>query len=306
VKVQAASAFAALAQAEGRIHRKPPEAVFFHEVGGLDAIVDIVGSCAALQDFLPSRIVVSPIATGTGIVHSAHGPLPLPAPAVTELLQERGAVLVGRGDEELVTPTGAALLSVFADAFGTMPAMQLKATGYGAGAADREIPNVVRVCVGQLMDDASASSANDAVLLETNLDDMLPELVPYVIDSLLDAGAYDAWTTPNVMKKGRPGFVLSVLCDAVKKYHMMEIIFRETTTLGVRDIPVHRSVADRRWIEVEVEGSTVRVKIGSRHGDDITRAPEFEDVLAAARATGLPAKEIHERALRKASEVPFD
>jgi pyridinium-3,5-bisthiocarboxylic acid mononucleotide nickel chelatase len=305
VKEQAARVFAAIAQAEGRIHDKPVEKIVFHEVGGLDAIVDIVGSCAALQDFLPCHVVVSPIATGIGLVQSAHGPLPLPAPAVTELLQERGAVLVGRGDQELVTPTGAALLSVLADAFGPMPAMRIETTGYGAGAADRETPNALRVCIGQLMDDGSASSPNDALLLETNLDDMLPELVPYVIDSLLVAGAYDAWTSPIVMKKGRPGFLLSVLCDPVKKYHMMEIIFRETTTLGVRATSVQRTIADRSWVEVEVEGTIIRVKIGSRHGDDVTRAPEFEDVLAAAQASGLPAKEIYERALRQAAEGPF-
>lgn len=300
IKERAKTVFAVLADAESRIHGIPVAEVVFHEVGSLDAILDIVGCCAALEEFLPARVFTSQIATGVGTVETAHGLLPLPAPAVTEILQARGAGLIERGDRELITPTGAALLSVFTDDFGSMPPIRLEATGYGAGAADStNIPNVLRVCTGELIE---GSSTNETLLIETNLDDMTSELVPYVIESLLDAGAYDAWVTPILMKKGRPAVTMSVLCDPVRKWHLLEIMFRETTTLGVRISAVERSVAKRRWTEVEVEGNRIRIKIGSRHGDVINQSPELEDVLTAARATGLPAKEIYLRALQKSMD----
>jgi uncharacterized protein (TIGR00299 family) protein len=301
IRERSKSVFGALALAEGRIHSVPPEDVLFHEVGGLDAIIDVVGCCAALEHFLPARIVTSPIATGGGLVQTAHGPLPLPAPAVTEILQGSGAALVERGDKELITPTGAALLSVFSDGFGSIPPMTIEGSGYGAGAGGGEVPNVLRVLTGELIDEPG-SEVPAAILIETNLDDMAPELLPYVIDSLLEAGAYDAWITPILMKKGRPGFTLSALCAPVTQWHMMEIVFRETTTLGMRVTPVQRAVADRHWTEVEVAGQKVRVKVGSRHGDVISTAPEYEDVLAASKATGIPLKEIYSRALHKATE----
>jgi pyridinium-3,5-bisthiocarboxylic acid mononucleotide nickel chelatase len=302
VKERAKTVFAVLAHAEARIHGIPVAQVVFHEVGSLDAIVDIVGCCAALEEFLAAQVFTSPIATGVGTVETAHGLLPLPAPAVTEILQTRGAGLIERGTRELVTPTGAALLSVFTDDFGSMPPMRLEATGYGAGAADSTImPNVLRVCTGELIE-GSGSGTNETLYIETNLDDMTPELVPYVIGSLLDAGAYDAWVTPILMKKGRPAFTMSVLCDPIRKWHLLEILFRETTTLGVRISSVERSVSERHWTEVEVEGNRIRMKVGSRHGDVINRSPELEDVLTAARATGLPAKEIYFRALQKGME----
>jgi uncharacterized protein (TIGR00299 family) protein len=299
IKERSKSVFGVLAAAEGLIHSLPPEDVHFHEVGGLDAIIDVVGCCAALEDFLPARIVTSPIATGAGLVKTAHGTLPLPAPAVTEILQGSGAVLVERGEMELITPTGAALLSVFSDGFGPLPAMTIESSGYGAGAGEGDVPNVLRVLTGELIDE---SASPGALLIETNLDDMVPELLPHVVDSLLEAGAYDAWITPIVMKKGRPGFTLSALCAPVTQWHLMELIFRETTTLGVRVTPVQRAVAERQWTQVEVAGQKVRVKIGSRHGDVISTAPEYEDVLTASQATGIPLKEIYSRALHKATE----
>jgi uncharacterized protein (TIGR00299 family) protein len=299
IKERSKSVFGVLAAAEGRIHSLPPEDVHFHEVGGLDAIIDVVGCCAALEDFLPARIVTSPIATGAGLVKTAHGTLPLPAPAVTEILQGSGAVLVERGEMELITPTGAALLSVFSDGFGPLPAMTIESSGYGAGAGEGDVPNVLRVLTGESIDE---SASPGALLIETNLDDMVPELLPHVVDSLLEAGAYDAWITPIVMKKGRPGFTLSALCAPVTQWHLMELIFRETTTLGVRVTPVQRAVAERQWTQVEVAGQKVRVKIGSRHGDVISTAPEYEDVLTASQATGIPLKEIYSRALHKATE----
>jgi uncharacterized protein (TIGR00299 family) protein len=303
IKERSKAVFELLARAEGRIHATPPEDVHFHEVGGLDAIVDIVGCCAALQHFLPALVVTSPIATGTGTVQTAHGELPLPAPAVTEILQTCGASLSARGQRELITPTGAALLAVLTDRFDSMPPMTLEGSGYGAGAGEGELPNVLRVITGESLDEPTGLTADAiAILIETNLDDMSPEFVPYVIESLLEAGAYDAWVTPISMKKGRPGHTLFALCAAVKKWHLMEIIFRETTTLGVRATTVERTIADRHWTEVDVAGQKVRVKIGSRHGDVTTTAPEYEDVVSAARVTGLPLKEIHARALHAAMQ----
>jgi pyridinium-3,5-bisthiocarboxylic acid mononucleotide nickel chelatase len=303
IKERAKAVFEVLARAEGRIHATPRDEVHFHEVGSLDAIVDIVGCCAALEDFLPARIVTSPITTGTGTVQSSHGALPLPAPAVTEILQSCGAALIARGTRELITPTGAALLAVFTDTFRSLPPMTLEGTGYGAGAGQGgELPNVLRVITGESLNEIAPPRDGTAILIETNLDDMSPELVPYIIESLLEAGAHDAWVAPIAMKKGRPGYTLSTLCAPVKKWHLMEIIFRETTTLGVRVTAVERTIADRHWTEVEVAGHKVRVKIGTRHGDVISTAPEYEDVVAASRATGLPLKEIYGRALHKAMQ----
>jgi uncharacterized protein (TIGR00299 family) protein len=299
IRERSKSVFGVLAAAEGRIHSISPEDVHFHEVGGLDAIIDVVACCAALEEFLPARIMTSPIATGAGLVQTAHGPLPLPAPAVTEILQGSGAALVERGDGELITPTGAALLLAFSDGFGPLPAMTIESSGYGAGAGDGAVPNVLRVLTGELIEESPSSGA---ILIETNLDDMAPELLPHVIDSLLEAGAHDAWITPILMKKGRPGFTLSALCAPITQWHMMEIMFRETTTLGMRVTPVQRTVAERHRTEVEVAGQRVRVKIGSRHGEVISTAPEYEDVLAASQATGIPLKEIYSRALHKAME----
>jgi uncharacterized protein (TIGR00299 family) protein len=299
IRKRSKAVFGVLAAAEGRIHSLPPEDVHFHEVGGLDAIIDVVGCCAALEDLLPARIVTSSIATGAGLVQTAHGMLPLPAPAVTEILQGSGAALFERGERELITPTGAALLSVFSDGFGPLPAMTIDGSGYGAGGRDGDVPNVLRVLTGELIEE---SASPGALLIETNLDDMAPELLPHVIDSLLEAGAYDAWITSILMKKGRPGFTLSALCAPVTQWHVMEIMFRETTTLGMRVTTVQRAVAERHWTEVEVAGQKVRIKIGSRHGDVISTAPEYEDVLAASQATGIPLKEIYSRALHKATE----
>lgn len=302
VKERALTVFEVLGEAEAKVHGTSIEKIHFHEVGGLDAIVDVVGCCTALDGFSPAYIGTSPIATGTAMIDGAHGPLPIPAPAVTEILQTCGAALVARGDRELITPTAAALLAVVTDSFDSMPSMVLEGSGYGAGAAELEVPNVLRVLTGELVEEEGAEPGrDDALLIETNLDDMTPELVPHIVDSVIAAGAFDAWTTPITMKKGRPGFMISVLVPPMNRWHVMEILFRETTTLGMRVTSVQRAVADRHWIEVEVAGQPIRVKIGSRHGDVISTSPEYQDILAAAKATGLPLKELYARAMREAA-----
>ena len=285
VKRRALETFHALGEAEARVHGVPIDELHLHEAGATDAIADVVGSCAAIQHFHPSAITASAIATGTGTITSDHGEIPLPAPAVVELLT--GAVLYGRGSDELVTPTGAALLAANCDSFGALPPMRVTSSGYGAGARVTAMPNVVRVLVGTPVEDAAT------LLIETNLDDMNPELFPYVIERLLEVGAMDAWLTPIVMKKGRPAFTLAALCDEAIKSAVVHIFLTETTTLGVRVRPVAKEALEREWIDVVVEGEPVRVKVGHDPSGGTTVAPEFEDAKAAARASGRPLKEIY-------------
>ena len=297
VEDSARRAFEVLARAEARVHGLPLKQVHFHEVGARDAIVDIVGSAAALESLAPDEVITSPIPTGRGFVDSAGGTLPIPAPAVTEIL--RGATLYERGDAELVTPTGAALLAAFTDRFDAMPPLELEATGYGAGRRDigRE-PNVLRVLVGRAV--GASPAGPTAILIETNIDDMSPELLPYVIDSLLAAGAQDAWLTSIVMKKGRPAFTLSVLVGKAEIDRVLDVVYRETTTLGVRVREVAKDELAREWMEVSVSGQPVRVKLGRRGGEIVTLAPEHDDAARAARATGLALKEVYAEATRLA------
>jgi uncharacterized protein (TIGR00299 family) protein len=295
VRQRALGAFRILAEAEAKIHMSDIDEVHFHEVGSDDAIIDIVGACAALEDIGPDRVVVSPIATGRGTAESMHGTIPVPAPAVLEILA--GAELYERGQRELITPTGAALLKSWADAFGAMPKLRIGAVGYGAGTADLEWPNVVRLIVGEEADDVRPTSSTE--LLETNIDDMSPELLPYVIERLLEAGALDAWATPVHMKKGRIGAVLSVLVERGASQAALDVIFRETTTFGVRVSQVDRAILDRKEIEVGVQGQRVRIKIGYRDGEIVTSSPEYEDVADVARTTGIPLKDVYRLALEQ-------
>jgi uncharacterized protein (TIGR00299 family) protein len=295
VRQRALDAFRLLAEAEAKIHMSDIGEVHFHEVGSDDAIVDIVGACAALEDIGSDRVVVSPIATGRGTAESMHGTIPVPAPAVLEILA--GAELYERGQRELITPTGAALLKSWADAFGEMPTLRIGAVGYGAGTADLEWPNVVRLIVGEEADDVRSTSSTE--LLETNIDDMSLELLPYVIERLLDAGALDAWATPVHMKKGRIGAVLSVLVEHGASQAALDVIFRETTTFGVRVSQVDRAILDRKEIEVVVQGQRVRIKIGYRDGEIVTSSPEYEDVADVARTTGIPLKDVYRLALEQ-------
>ena len=300
IRDKALAAFSLLADAEGRVHGVARDAAHFHEVGADDAILDVVAAFAALADLGVDRVIASPIATGiTGLARTAHGRIPVPSPATAELLAAAGATMFGRGTDELITPTGAAILASASHGFGDLPPLRIERVGYGAGGRDLEHPNLLRALVGVAQGDRIPA---DAVLVETNLDDLSPELLPHVLDALLEAGAHDAWVTPVVMKKGRPGFVLSVLGPPERHDALVEIVFGETSTLGLRTTPVHREILDREWVEVEVDGLPVRVKLGRRDGRITTAAPEHDDAAAAARATGLPLKAIYERALRAVSD----
>ncbi len=293
VKRRSLEVFRVLGEAEANVHRVPLEDVHLHEVGSDDAIIDIVGACAALDELAPEWIVVSPIATGRGYAESMHGTIPVPAPAVLEILT--GAELYERGDRELITPTGAALLASWADAFAVMPRMRVGTVGYGAGSADLEWPNVLRVIVGEA--EATAQPGIATELLETNIDDMSPELVPYVIERVLDAGALDAWATPVHMKKGRIGVVLSVLVERGASQSVLDVLFRETTTFGVRISPIDREILDRKEVEVTLAGQQIRIKVGYRDGVVVSVAPEYEDAAAVARSTGVPLKDVYRAAL---------
>jgi uncharacterized protein (TIGR00299 family) protein len=295
---RAHAVFAALALAEGRVHDVAPETVQFHEVGALDAIGDVCGIALALEDLDVDELACSPLPATRGLTNSAHGRLPLPAPATLELL--RGAPLYGVDlSVELVTPTGAAVLAALAVEFGPLPAMHLETIGYGAGARDlEELPNVVRVLVGERDRPGGGDGVReDAMLIETNLDDLSPELVPDAAERCFAAGALDVWVSPAQMKKGRPGIVFSALARPADERAVAEAILRETTTLGVRVSPVRRWELAREWVSVEVGGESIRVKLGFLDGQAINAAPEHDDCLAAARRSGRPVKDLWAAAL---------
>jgi uncharacterized protein (TIGR00299 family) protein len=294
---RAGAIFEALARAEGRVHRQPPEEVTFHEVGALDAIVDICGIALAVESLQVGELVCSslPVPRG-GVVDAAHGPLPLPAPATLELL--RGALLHGVDVEhELVTPTGAAVVASLASGYGPLPPLRLEAVGHGAGARERcDRPNVVRVLVGP-RHPAAADPAPEVSIVETNLDDLPGELVPDAVQRCTAAGALDVWTVPAQMKKGRPGIVLSALCRPGDERAVAAAMLRHTTALGVRVRTVARVELERRWQTVEVGSEPVRVKLGLLDGEVVNVAPEHDDCARAADRLGLAVGEVWAHAL---------
>ncbi|MFZ1946257.1 MAG: nickel pincer cofactor biosynthesis protein LarC [bacterium] len=296
VKAGSLRAFDLLAEAEARIHGTAKAKVHFHEVGSLDSIVDVVGCFAGLEALGLKRIAASPLALGTGIVECRHGTLPSPAPATLEIA--RGLPVRGWPvDGELTTPTGAALLRACSSAFGPMPDMVVERVGYGAGTRDLEgVPNIMRLVVGETQDPGPMGLGHDVVtLIETNLDDTTPQLVAAVFDDLFGAGALDVWVETILMKKGRPGFLLSVLAPPAKARALAEIVLSATTTSGVRLTEARRLKLPRRPAAVKTRFGPIKVKVftvGSR-----TRcAPEYEDCLRAARARGVLIAEVIEEA----------
>jgi pyridinium-3,5-bisthiocarboxylic acid mononucleotide nickel chelatase len=302
VRRRALSTFGRLAEAEGSVHGQPAEDVHFHEVGALDAIADVVGVCAALDHLGLTMLAASPVALGGGTVAAAHGTLPVPAPAVVELL--RGVPTHGGPvDVELCTPTGAALLTEWATAWGAQPAMSTSATGVGAGSRDLTgHPNVLRLLIGTMGSHPRPAEFADrsSMVLECNVDDLDPRLWPGVLAALLDAGASDAWLTPILMKKGRPAHTLSVLATSDRVAAVRRVVFTETTTLGIRESPVGKHVLQRRDETVDVDGQRVRVKLGVLDGTVVNAQPEYDDVVAAAAVLGQPVKSVLSRAAAQA------
>jgi len=286
VQERALATFSALAESEGRLHRRPPDQVHFHEVGGIDAIVDVVGTCAALEVLGIDDVRSSAVTTGIGMVRSAHGMIPNPAPAVVDLL--RGAPTRGIDvPVELTTPTGAALLAALVTGWGPMPAMRLEASGFGAGTREMDgRPNVTQVVIGEALGDEQVEG-QPVVLLETNVDDATGEVLGHTVESLLQAGALDAWVTPIVMKKGRPAHTVSALVDPTLTAQVAAVLTAETGTLGVRGQTLSRWPSVRTVERVDVDGLSVRVKVGPHR----VKA-EFDDARKVAERTGRPLREV--------------
>lgn len=298
--------FSRLAAAEAKVHGSSIEEVHFHEVGAIDSIVDIVSAAICLAMIDADEIVCSPIPVGTGFVKCAHGLLPVPAPATAELL--KGAPVYQSDIEgEIVTPTGAAIIQTMGERFGPMPAIELESTGYGAGKKQFERPNILRVFVGAEVaaEGAKADTAGagahpgapeteDLLLLETNIDDMNPEIYSYLFPKLLENGALDVYLTNVLMKKGRPGALLTVLCRPELAGKLGEILFAETTTLGIRQRTVSRFCLERRASTVETRFGPVQTKEMLRHGKLIRRMCEYEECRRIASERGLPLREVYE------------
>ena len=286
---RALATFNALAEVEGRLHNRPPSQVHFHEVGAIDSIVDVVGTCAALEVLGIEEVHASSVATGTGMVRSAHGLIPVPAPATVGLLA--GAPTHGTDVPfELTTPTGAALLVATASSWGPMPAMVVEASGFGAGSRDLDgRPNVTQVVVGEAV--ATAEPGQPVTLLEVNVDDATGETLAHAVAECLEAGAHDAWVTPIVMKKGRPAHVGSTLCDPSRVADVAAVLTAETGSLGVRGHTLERWPAARSMDEVEVGGERIGMKVTSGRAK-----VEHDDAARAARRLGLPLREVVSRA----------
>ncbi|MBB3042325.1 nickel pincer cofactor biosynthesis protein LarC [Nocardioides soli] len=285
----ALTVFERLAVAEAAVHGTTPDEVHFHEVGALDAIADIVGVCAGFEHLGATEVTVSPVAVGSGTVETAHGTLPVPPPAVAELL--RGVpTFAGPVAMELCTPTGAALLTTLATAYGPQPPMVVNRIGVGAGGRDPEgHANVLRLFRGL---EASTSGSERPVLLECNVDDLDPRVWPAVLTALLETGAADAWLTPILMKKGRPAHTLSVLVDAGHAAVVRTEIFRQTTTIGLREQPLTKHALDREMLPIQVDGHTIAVKLARHEGVVVNAQPEYDDVARAAASLRRPVNEV--------------
>jgi pyridinium-3,5-bisthiocarboxylic acid mononucleotide nickel chelatase len=298
VRGVALAAFTLLADAEARVHGIDAEDVAFHEVGAWDSIADIVGVAAALADLGVRQVTAGPVALGSGRVATAHGDLPVPAPAVLEL--SRGWRVLPGGDGELATPTGMALVRALARECGPLPPMTVTTVGIGAGG--RDVPgraNVTRVVLGAALDRGDTTST--MWQLETNVDDLDPRVWPTVLAALLDAGAADAWLVPIVMKKGRPAHTLCVLAHAADRAPLRDAVFALTGTLGVREAPVHRIALDRDQRLVPVTGGAVRVKAALRGGRVVRATPEFDDAARIAAERGLPVRHVLDEAAAAAA-----
>jgi pyridinium-3,5-bisthiocarboxylic acid mononucleotide nickel chelatase len=294
VKRTAEGIFRRLAEAEGKVHGTPPEEVHFHEVGALDAIVDIVGTALCLEMLGWPKVVASPMPTFHGYVKGAHGVFPLPAPATAEIL--RGVPWRKLDIEgELVTPTGAAIIREIATEFGPLPAMRVEQIGYGAGKNEFEIPNALRVMIGR--ETTSQHSPGIVAVVETNIDDLNPQFYETAMEKLFAAGALDVFLTPIQMKKNRPGTLLSVICEPGITEAIAAVILAETSTLGVRISRWERICLERRWEEVATEFGIIRIKIGEREGKVITTSPEYEDCKRAAAEHGVPVRRVYDTAV---------
>jgi uncharacterized protein (TIGR00299 family) protein len=284
--------FTRLAEAEARVHNEPIEHVHFHEVGALDAIVDIVGAAICFDLLKIDRFVCSPLHVGSGTVEMSHGRFPVPPPAVAELI--KGVPFYSSDIQgELLTPTGAAIITTVCKEFGPIPQMRSEVIGYGAGTRHyKDFPNVLRVLLGQ----TEPQTATDERLwmIETNIDDMSPQVLGHVMDRAFELGALDCYFTPVQMKKNRPGVLLSLLCERDRKEELLNLLFTETTTLGVRSHGVERRALQRSISRVETQYGPIDVKVARLNGRVVNEMPEFEQVRAAASKAGVPLKVVED------------
>jgi len=296
VKEKSGRIFKRMAAAEAKVHGTIPDKIHFHEVGAVDAVVDIVGSVIGLDLLGITQIITSSINVGSGTVQTAHGIFPIPAPATAELL--KGIPFYQSSLQfELATPTGAAIISTLSNSFGILPAMKVDRIAYGAGDKDfSDRPNVLRLMIGEL---AANYEEDRSIVIETNIDDMSPQVYDYIIERLMDQGAQDVSLSPIIMKKGRPAILLSVLTDRSKADALLDIIFRETTSIGVRILEVGRKKLRRDIKEVDTVYGRVRVKV-SKHGNEIlTITPEYDDCRRIAEGKKVPLKKVIEEAKKQ-------
>jgi len=314
VKDRAIHTFELLGASEAKIHNVPVDQIHFHEVGAVDAIVDIVASSAGIEYLNaqgPLRWFCSAINVGGGMVECAHGTFPVPAPATADLLREM-PTYSAHVQKELVTPTGAAILRALSPGFGVQPAMRVTSIGYGAGTRNpKGFPNVLRLSLGEAEPVAGEHSRHShspvettVMVLEAAIDDATPQLLAYVAERALEAGALDVMLTPVVMKKGRPATLVTVLCDPAQTSIFETLLLRETTSLGIRKHLEERSCLDRKHTTVSTEYGEIRVKIGSLHGEELNVMPEFEDCRAAARQLGVPLKQVMQAAIAACAMTP--
>ena len=303
VKAASLGTFQRIAEAEAAVHGTSVEKVHFHEVGAVDSIVDVVGAYLALHSLGVDRVESSPLNVGGGTVQCAHGVLPVPAPATAELL--RGVPSYGGEVQvELVTPTGAALITSVAAGFGAMPMLRVERVGYGAGTrelADR--PNLLRVLMGE--GEPASGGGCSVRVIETNVDDMSAELLAPLVGNLIAAGARDAFLTQVMGKKGRPGYLVTVLCDEEKVSELVGVLMDNSTTFGVRMRREERVCLAREWRKVETPWGDVRIKLGGQEGEVTRRAPEFEDCRAVAEAAGVAVLAVYEAAFAAAIRGEF-
>jgi uncharacterized protein (TIGR00299 family) protein len=299
VRERSLRTFRVLAEAESKVHGEPVEKIHFHEVGAVDAIVDIVGTAICLELLGVEKVYASPLHIGAGSVQTAHGLLPVPAPATAELL--RGVPVYGRDVEaELVTPTGAALLAGMAADFGGAPPMRIERVGYGAGTRDLPWANLLRVTVGSAED---GPAGERVLVVEANIDDMNPQWYEHVLERLFEAGALDVYLTPIQMKRSRPAVTLAMMVDESKLDTALGVLFSETTTIGVRMHPVERRKLAREERTVETAYGPVTVKIARWEKQVMNAAPEYRDCLRLAEEKGVPLKEVWQAALAEARSL---
>ena len=288
MKARSIAVFTKLAEAEAKVHGTTVDKIHFHEVGAVDAIIDIVGTVFALETLGIEKVYAGSLRTGHGMIKCAHGAMPIPAPATAELLTGI-PYMHGEIEKELLTPTGAALLATLCDGFGDRPAgFVSEKTAYGAGGWDLDIPNVLRTEVGHFQ----CLEISDLLVLETNIDDCSPQIFDYAMERLFKAGALDVWLTPIQMKKNRPAVTLSVLAPAALQEEIEKIIFTETTTIGIRRYPVQRTAAERREETVSTPWGSVRVKISSMNGKLCSVTPEYDDCRKLAAANDVSLKDV--------------